>query len=261
MFSTTHLNYCSGCRKNFTQTSYLIQHQDQTTKSQCQEAGQARVDALRRGGKRSPRRSHSPPSHRPNSSPLPSSPEQHHSDCASGFEGDFFGYDYGPEDLPGFVDGSGDTEGIQMTTGQEEDETDGDNSPVELEKTWEAPRESATVNHLEDNDNNMDMDIVQPKSSLLRSLPAHRDNIHVTVFGGQAGTPIPNSNPAEVPFDSSDGFLHYKSQIPGIDSNCWAPFTSRIDWEIARWAKMRGPSSTAFSELLEIKGVRSLPKV
>ncbi|KAH7877289.1 uncharacterized protein C8R40DRAFT_1040909 [Lentinula edodes] len=99
------------------------------------------------------------------------------------------------------------------------------------------------------------MDIVQPKSSLLRSLPAHRDNIHVTVFGGQAGTPIPGSNPAQVPFNSSDGFLHYESQIPGIDSNCWAPFTSRIDWEIARWAKIRGPSSTAFSELLEIKGV------
>ncbi|KAJ4471753.1 hypothetical protein C8J55DRAFT_375236, partial [Lentinula edodes] len=37
--------------------------------------------------------------------------------------------------------------------------------------------------------------------------------------------------------------------------NPWAPFQSRIDWEVARWAKMRGPSSTAFSELLEIDGV------
>ncbi|KAI0348983.1 hypothetical protein OH77DRAFT_1415714, partial [Trametes cingulata] len=38
----------------------------------------------------------------------------------------------------------------------------------------------------------------------------------------------------------------------------YAPFTSRIDWEIARWAKMRGPGSTAVSELLQIEGLVSL---
>ncbi|KAJ3846903.1 hypothetical protein EV368DRAFT_76920 [Lentinula lateritia] len=38
-------------------------------------------------------------------------------------------------------------------------------------------------------------------------------------------------------------------------ANRWAPFMSRVDWEIAQWVKMRGPSSTAFSELLKIKGV------
>ena len=37
--------------------------------------------------------------------------------------------------------------------------------------------------------------------------------------------------------------------------NPWVPFKSRMDWEIARWAKNRGPSSTAFDELLQIKGV------
>jgi hypothetical protein len=36
----------------------------------------------------------------------------------------------------------------------------------------------------------------------------------------------------------------------------WAPFTSQIDWEVARWAKLCGPSSTAFSDLLKIEGVR-----
>ncbi|KAH7917158.1 hypothetical protein BV22DRAFT_1026893, partial [Leucogyrophana mollusca] len=35
----------------------------------------------------------------------------------------------------------------------------------------------------------------------------------------------------------------------------WAPFSSQTDWDIARWAKLRGPSSTAFSELLAIPGV------
>lgn len=36
----------------------------------------------------------------------------------------------------------------------------------------------------------------------------------------------------------------------------YAPFISRIDWEMAKWAKLRGPGSTAFSELLQIEGVR-----
>jgi len=38
----------------------------------------------------------------------------------------------------------------------------------------------------------------------------------------------------------------------------WAPFSTRRDWEVARWAKLRGPSSTALSELLEIDGVSQL---
>lgn len=37
--------------------------------------------------------------------------------------------------------------------------------------------------------------------------------------------------------------------------NPWAPFNSKIDWEIAHWAKLRGPGSTAVSELLNIGGV------
>ncbi|THU75106.1 hypothetical protein K435DRAFT_591247, partial [Dendrothele bispora CBS 962.96] len=36
----------------------------------------------------------------------------------------------------------------------------------------------------------------------------------------------------------------------------WAPFNSRMDWEVARWAKLRGTGSTAFSDLLDIEGVQ-----
>ncbi|KAF9790566.1 hypothetical protein BJ322DRAFT_999138 [Thelephora terrestris] len=35
----------------------------------------------------------------------------------------------------------------------------------------------------------------------------------------------------------------------------WAPFSTRMDWEVAHWAKLRGPSSTALSELLGINGL------
>ncbi|KAF8876086.1 hypothetical protein BD779DRAFT_1613361 [Infundibulicybe gibba] len=37
--------------------------------------------------------------------------------------------------------------------------------------------------------------------------------------------------------------------------NPYSPFTSKIDWEIAQWAKFRGPSSTAFTELMAIDGL------
>jgi len=48
--------------------------------------------------------------------------------------------------------------------------------------------------------------------------------------------------------------MQYSTTL-GSDTNPWAPFTSEIDWKVARWAKLRGPGSTAFSELLAIEGV------
>lgn len=40
-----------------------------------------------------------------------------------------------------------------------------------------------------------------------------------------------------------------------IDGPNWAPFSSQCDWEVALWAKMRGPTSSAMSELLAIPEV------
>ncbi|KAG1879758.1 hypothetical protein F4604DRAFT_1879992 [Suillus subluteus] len=37
--------------------------------------------------------------------------------------------------------------------------------------------------------------------------------------------------------------------------NPYFPFCSQTEWEIARWSKLRGPSSTAFTDLLAIEGV------
>lgn len=46
----------------------------------------------------------------------------------------------------------------------------------------------------------------------------------------------------------------YELHVNGT-GNPWAPFLSKMEWEVSRWAKLRGPSSTAFSELLAIEGV------
>lgn len=44
-------------------------------------------------------------------------------------------------------------------------------------------------------------------------------------------------------------------------TNPYMPFASKIDWEVAQWAKLRGPSATSFGELLKIDGVRRLRSV
>ncbi|KAJ7940032.1 hypothetical protein B0H13DRAFT_2226250 [Mycena leptocephala] len=49
----------------------------------------------------------------------------------------------------------------------------------------------------------------------------------------------------------------YESALKdSTSSNPYAPFASKIDWEVAKWAKLRGAGSAAFSDLLNIEGVR-----
>lgn len=38
-------------------------------------------------------------------------------------------------------------------------------------------------------------------------------------------------------------------------ANPYAPFQSKTDWEIAKWAKLRGAGSTAFTDLIQVEGV------
>ncbi|KAJ6598608.1 hypothetical protein B0H10DRAFT_2324126 [Mycena sp. CBHHK59/15] len=48
----------------------------------------------------------------------------------------------------------------------------------------------------------------------------------------------------------------YRSSLSeSTAANPYAPFKSKIDWEIAKWAKLRGSGSTAFTDLLNIDGV------
>jgi len=58
---------------------------------------------------------------------------------------------------------------------------------------------------------------------------------------------------------------HSANATYGIDAgstaSVYAPFTSQIDWDIALWAKLCGPSSTAFTDLLEIDRVHASSKI
>jgi hypothetical protein len=43
-----------------------------------------------------------------------------------------------------------------------------------------------------------------------------------------------------------------------LEDNMYLPFKSKLDWDFARWAKLRGPGSTAINELLNIDGVSTV---
>jgi hypothetical protein len=66
---------------------------------------------------------------------------------------------------------------------------------------------------------------------------------------GNAGAPIHSGN---------QGLGVYESAQAAFSDAVWAPFRSQCDWEIARWAKMRRPTSTAVTELLAIPNVSGL---
>ena len=72
--------------------------------------------------------------------------------------------------------------------------------------------------------------------------------VYVKKFGGQAGKPVHTY--------LNGGYSKYNEQLEtGGRENIWAPFNSRLEWEVAQWAKLRGPGSTSFTEFLEIEGV------
>jgi hypothetical protein len=63
---------------------------------------------------------------------------------------------------------------------------------------------------------------------------------------GSPGAPIPGRG---------QGASAFASQQTTFTGSPWAPFQSQLDWDIARWAKLHGQTSTAVSELLAIPGV------
>lgn len=55
----------------------------------------------------------------------------------------------------------------------------------------------------------------------------------------------------------AQGHGHEAFSLPGHQkANIYHPFSSQLDWEIARWANEDGPGQAAFTRLLEIDGVR-----
>lgn len=71
-----------------------------------------------------------------------------------------------------------------------------------------------------------------------------RQPIYVQHFEGKAGAILENEEAQKY------GYTGYAQQ-----SNIYAPFKSEVDWLFAKWSKLRGPGSTAVTELLGINQV------
>lgn len=191
---------------------------------------------------------------------------------------DYFGTDYTEEELglgtqnrgnneddtPEWVNANG-SDGQWSEPSPSDSESDDDElSPDEDEEPgWEAPVAPLDIGlehdtpaeqdraddkkHAEDEDEeHLDEDEVH----VLRSQA--RRKVHIQHFPSDvAGQPV--HTPGGVP----TGYAEYQSRVPhvGDPGNIFAPFQSELDWKVARWAKLRGPGSTAVSELLEISGV------
>jgi hypothetical protein len=67
---------------------------------------------------------------------------------------------------------------------------------------------------------------------------------------GSAGAPTPGKD---------RGASAYESLRDMHADNPWAPFSSKLDWEVAQWAKTHRLTSTSVAELLAIPGVRVGP--
>jgi len=79
-----------------------------------------------------------------------------------------------------------------------------------------------------------------------RNGPQH-ENFIVKFESNRAGAPVDDHG---IPTN-----VQYQNDVNNPDDNLYAPFTSKIDWEFARWAKLRGTSETAVTDLLSIDGV------
>ncbi|PIL28221.1 hypothetical protein GSI_09633 [Ganoderma sinense ZZ0214-1] len=240
---------CPGCLKIFT-SSGLSNHLAQTRQPECISARDAA------------HQSHSVPS-----PSAPSLPDDFDMDAdLIPFEGDYFGAytDADFEDDP------------PSDSGSDPEDDDEFEDEVEMD-SWEPPlRSTANVTGAAQSAaaGPLPMDDVSEHPAGLSSdehaasqaqrrtaeatLRTKARNTFVVPFPvDTAGAPIP---PADLSTETSEQvtYQHYQQGVDGSDHNPYAPFASRREWEVARWAKMRGPGSTAFSDLLAIDGVAQL---
>lgn len=130
------------------------------------------------------------------------------------------------------------------------DDDSSDDEDTEEYNEWEPPvEEDGSIipgGELDDpmDDNGADRESCQDVECQI----LEQDRINIVWYpDSRAGKPITQSEVRDVN-------VTYGSSISDTE-NPYSPFSSQMDWEIAQWAKLRGPSSMAFSDLLSIDGV------
>lgn len=267
---------CSGCNTRFSQGGYL-RHLRKTTKPACI------AQRLETEQYRSDSDCDSPPLSSP-----PLSPGSHHDAChldldaddddddinnnnlqAGPFQGDCLGVyedsywdDY--DEYEGQADEGWDGEDVdgnhaggEGRLGPEDDEEE---EVYNYGEPWgwepqQRPPSPDDIHRVDDSDvENLPPELrhVAPDRESHQQAKQHlHARTHVVHFpGGLAGSPITSDSTR-----AASGYHEYQTQLDSGGTNPYTPFTSRIDWEVAQWAKLRGPGSTALTDLLKIEDV------
>ncbi|KAF7366470.1 hypothetical protein MSAN_00904000 [Mycena sanguinolenta] len=160
------------------------------------------------------------------------------------FTGDFFGEDYTEEDFNYLSDDS------MSDCGDEEDPIAADYAAAVDAQTgdgWEPARLPAQ--HIVESDESETLSETPPARERRKIAEDrfHKAPVVVKYPSDRAGEEISDQH-------SLSSEQRYSNAL-GKSSNIYTPFTSKMDWEFARWAKLRGSGSTAFTDLLKIEGV------
>ena len=129
----------------------------------------------------------------------------------------------------------------------DEDETDEEFGDIDNDY-WEPPPPQSLADDVEFLDEQEQDNPGFSQEARLAAEDAFRQHPVVEKYPDRhAGAPISNKRLAS----KNESY----AKVINNEHNPWAPFSSQIDWEVARWAKLRGPGSTALSDLLKIDGV------
>lgn len=189
-------------------------------------------------------------------------------DIVNPFAGDMFGTqeDYWDDN---FGQSEDEHDGLEAPVGGDDEEVGEDPQQraldLEMEEDWE-PLRPGVLNPSPDSEHGRDHDSDEEREidSAANSMDYLEDLYEEYRIAGQMAdqeprivpysAEHPGSQPGSVLRVDSPGDILYRQQVRG-ESNMWAPFASEVDWKIAKWAKLRGAGSTAFSDLLAIDGV------
>ena len=265
---------CAGCELWFTINGYF-HHLRQTQKPSCiavrdtetrYHPSHSSVDSTSSRHSASPTPS---PHSSDNDNHIPRAETQ-------AFRGDYFG-EYAPEDFNDYDEYDAGADVDEVEDGehgldgagevQEDDEDHGGEEDAE-----EAVEEEDALNYQEEgsweppvrDEDDIDNDLEEEASELAdETAPSGTSNIRAAQKRTQeqlrAKTyvvrfPDPHAaSPSSA--KGSSAYQNYQAAVDPEGENPYHPFTTRLDWEIAHWAKMRGPGSTALTELLAIKEV------
>lgn len=218
---------CAGCGESFDSNRAWSNHLAQTANKTCRAIHDQQQSYL-------------PGADNPASSSPPQSPL---------FAGDFFGADYNDHDFPGPWDDQDHEPRLPaLDSGSDSDEPEPEEPPA-----WE-PQPHPLPALPSDSDDEMEEEYGRLLSR------EERQNAEKTQWSAPIIDVFPSPRAGEVverETESDSGYERYKEGLPGAAANNpYAPFTSKVDWEFARWAKLRGAGSTAVTELMGIEGVR-----